>query len=195
MIGQLYGTIAEKNKDSVILVCQGVGFEVSVSDLTMRELKIEGQAKLYTKMIVREDHISMVGFASKEEKELFELLTSVSKVGPKVGLSILSSYEISAIRSAIVNSNVSMLSKVPGIGKKTAERLILELKDKIRVSETVDMREQADISDSSEVLEVLLSLGFGRSEAIKAIKKISDAHPELRGEEMIPKVLSLLSRV
>lgn len=196
MIGQLIGTIVEKNRDTVILLCNGVGFEVGVSDFTMRELHLNTEAKLYTKMIVREDHISMVGFFSKEEKEMFELLTSVSKIGPKVGLNILSSYEITKVRSAIAGSNVSMLSKIPGIGKKTAERLILELKDKVGAAEILDMGDDAGTAASSDdVLEVLLSLGFARNEAMQAIKKLSSSYPDLKGEEMIPKALSLLSRV
>ncbi|MDO4793723.1 MAG: Holliday junction branch migration protein RuvA [Filifactor alocis] len=195
MIGRLTGTVVEKGRDSIVLMCNGVGFEIAVSDFTMRELSLEQDVQLYTKMIVREDSLSMAGFYTREEKELFELLTSVSKVGTKVGLSILSSYDINTIKTAILKGDAVLLSKVPGIGKKTAERLILELKDKISPLEVSQEEEmQASSDETDDVLLALIGLGFSRAEALKAIRTIALKQPNLTAQAMIPKALALLSK-
>lgn len=196
MIGRLIGTVVEKGRDSIVLMCNGVGFEIAVSDFTMRELSLEQDVRLYTKMIVREDSLSMAGFYAREEKELFELLTSVSKVGTKVGLNILSSYDINTIKNAILKEDAVLLSKIPGIGKKTAERLILELKDKISPVE-ISQEEgvQASKDETDDVLLALIGLGFSRTEVLKAIRTVALKHPDLTAQAMIPRALALLSKV
>lgn len=195
MIGRLTGTVVEKEKDTIVLMCNGVGFEIAVSEFTMREFSLEQDIQLYTKMIVREDSLSMVGFYTREEKELFELLTSVSKVGTKVGLSILSSYDIHTVKGAILRGDAVLLSKVPGIGKKTAERLILELKDKISPPEgSLEEGVKMNVDETDDVLLALTALGFSRTEALNAIRAVALKYPNLTAQEMIPKALAVLSK-
>lgn len=195
MIGRLTGTVVEKEKDTIVLMCNGVGFEIAVSEFTMREFSLEQDIQLYTKMIVREDSLSMVGFYTREEKELFELLTSVSKVGTKVGLSILSSYDIHTVKGAIFRGDAVLLSKVPGIGKKTAERLILELKDKISPLEgSLEEGVKMNVDETDDVLLALTALGFSRTEALNAIRAVALKYPNLTAQEMIPKALAVLSK-
>lgn len=198
MIGLLIGEVAEKSIDQILLLCNGIGYEVSVSQNTMKEIFIGKEITLYTKMIVREDFISLVGFFTKEERELFELLTSVSKIGPKVGLAILSTYEPDTVKTCIVTGNVLKLSKVSGIGKKTAERMILELKDKISIFEVnqseLEEGEQLLLGED-EVLEALLSLGFSKGECQKTVERARRENPNVPADKLISIALSKLSKI
>lgn len=198
MIGLLIGEVAEKSIDQILLLCNGIGYEVSVSQNTMKEIFIGKEITLYTKMIVREDFISLVGFFTKEERELFELLTSVSKIGPKVGLAILSTYEPDTVKTCIVTGNVLKLSKVSGVGKKTAERMILELKDKISIFEVnqseLEEGEQLLLGED-EVLEALLSLGFSKGECQKTVERARRENPNVPADKLISIALSKLSKI
>ncbi len=198
MIGLLIGEVAEKSIDQILLLCNGIGYEVSVSQNTMKEIFIGKEITLYTKMIVREDFISLVGFFTKEERELFELLTSVSKIGPKVGLAILSTYEPDTVKTCIVTGNVLKLSKVSGVGRKTAERMILELKDKISIFEVnqseLEEGEQLLLGED-EVLEALLSLGFSKGECQKTVERARRENPNVPADKLISIALSKLSKI
>ena len=198
MIGLLYGEIEELTLDSILLVCNGVGYEIQVSKNTLKHCKQHSTMKLYTKMIVREDNISLVGFFEKSEKELFEQLTSVSKIGPKVGLSILSTYQVDQIKSYIVTANIEKLSKVTGLGKKTAERIVLELKDKIsyfeienNIIDTVAPVNQIE----DDTIDALVSLGFSKNESYDAVQKVKQEHTVQSLDELISLSLSKLSKV
>ena len=188
MIGLLYGEIEELSLDSVLLVCSGVGYEIQVSQNTMEHCKQHSNIRLYTKMIVREDNISLIGFFEKSEKELFEQLTSVSKIGPKVD----------QIKSYIVTANIEKLSKVSGVGKKTAERIVLELKDKISHFEIDnDAIEIASPINQTEddAIEALVSLGFSKNESYDAVQKVKQQYTAQSLDELIPLALSKLSKV
>lgn len=198
MIGLLYGEIEELSLDSILLVCSGVGYGIQVSQNTMEHCKQHSNIRLYTKMIVREDNISLIGFFEKSEKELFEQLTSVSKIGPKVGLSILSTYQVDQIKSYIVTANIEKLSKVSGVGKKTAERIVLELKDKISHFEIDnDAIEIASPINQTEddAIEALVSLGFSKNESYDAVQKVKQQYTAQSLDELIPLALSKLSKV
>ena len=131
MYSYIKGTVEEIYLDRIVLENNGLGYEINVSSFTAQSVHIGNDAKIFTKLIVREDDMSLCGFATKEEMKMFELLTSVSKIGPKVGLSILSFASPGQLGAYILSEDVAKLSKAPGVGKKTAERIVLELKDKV----------------------------------------------------------------
>ena len=125
MYSYIKGTVEEINLDYVVIDNNNIGYKINVSSNTIKDLHLGSMAKIYTKLIVREDDMSLCGFATKEEMKMFELLTSVSKIGPKVGLSILSFASPGQLGAYILSEDVSKLSKAPGVGKKTAERIVL----------------------------------------------------------------------
>src|SRR3712207_5937323 len=131
MIGYIKGIIEEIGLDYIVIDNSGIGYKLAVSTNTLGQVSMGQEVKIYTKMIVREDDISLCGFYSREEEEMFRLLTSVSKIGTKVGMGILSFATPAKIQNIIASSDVTAMSKAPGVGKKTAERIILELKDKV----------------------------------------------------------------
>lgn len=171
MISHLAGTLFEKEIGAVIVDVGGVGYRVYVSNATFAALPAEAGSpvSLYTYMAVREDSQDLYGFFDRDEMSLFEMLLSVSGIGPKSALAILSLATTTTLRTAIVQNDVGYLTKVSGIGKKTAEKIIVELKDKLGsyVGVGPELREDAD------VVEVLVSLGYGRDEARGAVKKIT----------------------
>ena len=162
MYSYIKGIIEEIDLDYIVIENNNIGYKINVSSNTIKNLTLGESYKIYTKLIVREDDMSLCGFFTKEEMNMFELLTSVSKIGPKVGLSTLSFLTPSQINGYILTEDVAKLSKVPGIGKKTAERIILELKDKIdklNVSYEETLIENVSTSSKDEGIDALLSLG------------------------------------
>ena len=131
MYSYIKGTIEEIGITNIVIENNNIGYEINVSSNTIKDLQLGKMAKIYTKLIVREDDMSLCGFSTKEEMQMFELLTSVSKIGPKVGLGILSFGTPGQLGAYILSEDVAKLSKAPGVGKKTAERIVLELKDKV----------------------------------------------------------------
>ncbi len=172
MISHLTGTIFEKEPGAVILDVAGVGYRVHVSNATFATLPAElgASASLYIHMAVREDSMDLYGFADRDELSLFEMLLSVSGIGPKSALAVLSLAGAVTLRTAIAKNDVSYLTKVSGIGKKTAEKIIVELKDKMGSYAGIgpELREDAD------VVEVLVSLGYSRDEAREVVKRLPE---------------------
>lgn len=170
------------NKDYVIVENNGIGYKIFTSGATMAELpKVSEEVMLYLEQIVREDFIGIYGFSTREELEMFKLLLSINGVGAKAALSLLSISRINNLRYAILMGDEKHLCRAPGIGKKTAGRIILELKDKIKtddVVEGVDIQEGfKDIAPSNanvvgEALGALLTLGYSEKEAETALKKV-----------------------
>ena len=151
--------------------------------------KIGQEIKIYTHMHVREDDVSLFGFLSKEEKEAFELLIGVNGIGPKVGLSVLSTLSVYELKMAVISEDVKTISKTPGLGPKGAKKLILELKDKLSFEELEEDGVGADSSDSVMItIEGLVSLGYSKSEAAIAVNKVEDAK-DLTPEELLKKAL------
>lgn len=171
MIDFIEGIVEEITEDKIIISTGGVGFALTASDISRSSVEVDKEYKIFTEMRVREDDITLYGFVTRDERKVFNLLTTVSGVGAKFGMGILSAISLNDIRMAIASSNTSMLTKAPGIGKKTAERLILELKDKMG---TLDLTNapQIDIkdepTDEAELIDALMSLGYNRYESIKA---------------------------
>ena len=198
MIGMLRGKVWEIQADKLILDVQGVGYQVATPVGLLAKAQYGHELTLYTHVILREDELSLYGFSSASEKELFLMLLSVSGIGPKAALSILSNLGRGQTESAIASENISLLTKVPGIGKKTAQRLILELKEKFKGRElTFDGTENPAIlpqaTYGSETMETLLALGFSQEEAKKAIQALPEAAREASTEEQVRLALRLLA--
>lgn len=194
MYSYIKGIVEEIRLDSIVIENNNIGYKINVSSNTIKDLEIGKSAKIYTKLIVREDDMSLCGFSSNEEMKMFELLTSVSKIGPKVGLGILSFATSAQIGAYILSEDVAKLSKAPGVGKKTAERIVLELKDKIDKT-TVEF-ESTLLSDTpigisqDEAIDALLALGYSSSEAKEAVQKCKK--DGLNTEDIIKKSLSYI---
>ena len=190
MIAFLVEIIEEKREDCVLLDVNGVGYELGISKNTYLSLPTEGETiKLFTYMSVREDGVALFGFSSRDEKELFLKLTSVSGIGPKVAIGILSGLPLSELVIAIIKQDMRALSSIKGLGKKTAERLCLELKDKL--SPVGEMSETQTFEYDEDALtlatETLISLGINKNEAYLLAK--SHAGPNVSAEEIISKSL------
>ena len=197
MFGYIKGTVTEIFLDYVIIENSDIGFKLSTSQFTNRKLEIGKEAKLYTKLNVREDDISLLGFADRRELKMYELLNSVSKVGPKVAFSVLSTYDTVSLQAIIINSDATLLSKAPGVGKKTAERIILELRDKVDKKAVGIQPSIYNIfeADTDEALEVLMSLGFTKIEASRAVESAKAENPASDTSELIKFALGKLSKI
>ena len=169
MIGRLNGTLIEKSPPQVIVDCGGVGYEVEVPMSTFYNLpEIGTKVNLLTYFVVREDAQLLYGFGTEQEKSTFKQLLKVNGIGAKSALSILSGVSIEDLVQAVSTQEVSMLTRIPGIGKKTAERLLLELKDKFGVVGAPSSNQAK--SPSHDVLNALLALGYNEREAVAAVK-------------------------
>ena len=193
MYSYIKGIVEEIEKDYIVIENSGIGYKINVSSNTIKNLSISQNTKIYTKLIVREDDMYLCGFYSKEEMNMFELLTSISKIGPKIGISILSNITPKEMNGYILNSEINKISKLPGIGKKTAERIVLELKDKVDKTNVyyeetlIENSISSSITDEiDEAIEALISLGYSKQEAVEAISKCDK---KLSVEEKIKKSL------
>ena len=172
MIASLEGIIDAVSKDSLIVNVNGIGFKVAVTTSVLSEMGITGrEVKLYTHFHVREDDMSLFGFGSLDELKLFETLISVSGLGPKTGMAMLSAMSADQVAMAIASGSVEILTTIPGIGKKTADRLILELKDKVggvMISSPAGKAAQ----ENADVVSALVSLGYSVQETTKAVNAL-----------------------
>ncbi len=186
MIGHLKGTIIHNDLKSVILDVGGVGYKIftNIGSLESEKNKI---AEFWTYLAVRENALDLYGFRTKEELDFFELLITVSGIGPKSALAILSIATVSNLRHAIATSDTSHLVKVSGVGKKNAEKIVLELKDKI---DGHSLGETTSMSGDVDALLALKSLGYDERESREALKKVKDAKDT---SDKIKKALKLLS--
>jgi Holliday junction DNA helicase RuvA len=200
MIALLTGKLLEKQPNQVIVDVSGVGYEVNIPLSTFYELGEVGmpiQLRIHTH--VREDALSLYGFQSLKEKQLFELLTSISGIGPKLGITILSGMSVPELVPAIRQSNLVRLTSIPGVGKKTAERLVVELRDKLSKFEVspVDMPAvgAAFSQQHEDVISALINLGYQKLAAERAVQKASaDIGSDPPFEALLRKSLQLLSR-
>lgn len=201
MISFLVGTIEEKYENTLVLDVNGVGYELQISNNSLVALPNTNETcKIYTYLHVKEDGIALFGFASQEEKGIFMKLITVSGVGPKMAISILSGMKISDLVVAISREDVSLLSKIKGLGKKTAERVCLELKDKISVAgygtDLFNYKENLDNfydeNALNDAVETLINLGVNKNEAYRLAR--ANAGDGATAEEIILKVLRYLGR-
>lgn len=199
MIAMLTGQLAYKSLDHVIVDVQGVGYRLSVPLSTFYSLPEEGTVRLHVLTHVREDALVLFGFLTPAEKELFGILLGVSGIGPKVALNLLSHSPAPELAGAIVGGDVKRLSALPGIGKKTAERLILELKDKLARNAPLPAASAAPVPLSSaadpceEALSALVNLGYKENLARKAMESL-EIPPSASLEEILKGALKVLSR-
>lgn len=181
MFAHIDGIVAEKNTDSIVIDCNGVGYLLNVSGATLSAAPAVGERmKLFCILNVREDAMELYGFHSREEKRMYERLKGVSGVGSRTALQILSSLSVRDLSLALVTGDANALTRVPGIGKKTAQRLVLELKDKIddeqlvgsaaSVAPTVNA---AARGPEAEAIEALMALGYTSAEAAKSVSRVA----------------------
>ena len=171
MIGKLTGTLSDKNPPQVVVDCNGVGYEVSVPMSTFYNLPGLGEkVSLLTQFVVREDAQILYGFATSPEREAFRQLVKISGVGPRTALSVLSGMSVGELAQAITLQEAGRLVKVPGIGKKTAERLLLELKGKLGADIGLPAHQASDAQ--GDILQALLALGYSDKEAAISLKAL-----------------------
>ena len=198
MLAYIKGTLEMKLTDYVVIETGGLGYKVYMSTTGMEKLgNIGDKVKVYTYYRVREDDISIFGFNTNEELRMFELLLSVSGVGAKTALTMIAVTEPSEFAIAVISDDVSYLTRIPGIGAKSAQRIILELKDKMKkenaISQIKDTKVKAAVVDNNKVEEAISALqvlGYNKKEIEKAFMKIDKK--DLSTEEMIKKGLSIL---
>ena len=185
MISHIKGVIEEKFNNSIIVDVHGVGYEITVSSLDYKNYNLNEEQKFYTYHAIRENAEELYGFSSLVAKKLFELLISVQGIGPKAAIAILSLAEPEEVRNAIANADASFVSKASGIGRKSAERVIVDLKDKVGIPSHYGATEplnKALSSEPDEALDALIALGFPLKEATAALEKVD---PNLPVEERI----------
>ena len=176
MIASISGKVIQLTKETVIMDINGLGFEVFVPKPLLSETEAGDLLYLYTYMLVREDNIALYGFTSLEEKQLFLQFLAVGGIGPKLSLSILSSLSIDNIRSAILSEKPDYFSRVPGVGKKTAQKIIIQMQGKLPDSDGLAIRSITDVDDA--VVDALISLGYSVVEAQTALQTIPKNTPD-----------------
>lgn len=192
MIGRLSGILLEKTPPLVLIDCNGVGYECEVPMSTFYNLPVVGEkVVMLTHFVVREDAQLLYGFGTSQERATFRQLLKVNGIGAKSALSILSGLSIDELVQAVALQETTMLTRVPGVGKKTAERLLLELKDKFTIDGVAAMNSNQPKSASSDVLNALLALGYNEREAVAAVKFLDK---EVSVTDGIKQALKLLSK-
>ncbi len=194
MIGFISGKIISKKPTQVLVDVNGVGYLINISINTFEKISDEGeQISLFTYLSVKEDSLTLFGFSNESEKQMFELLISVNGIGPKLAQSILSGIQVNELKFAISGGNISRIIAVPGIGKKTAERLLLDLRDKVdAVSEGKETGVSFKVKD--DAVAALTSLGYNSKTADKVVRDILSDKPNATVEEVIRMALSYLSK-
>jgi len=184
MIAYVNGILADISEDNCVIDVHDIGYNVKVSAHTISMLPGMGEmVRLYTYTYVKEDAFQLFGFLRKDELDLFKILITVNGIGPKGALALLSAMDADDLRMAIVSQDVKIISKAPGIGKRTAERLILELKDKLSIPSSQIDREilvyqsgsTSDHINKKEAIDALVALGYGHSESMKAVNQVENA--------------------
>lgn len=183
MIAYVNGIVEDITEDNVVIDVNGIGYNVKISAATAARLPgIGEQVRLYTYTCVREDAFILYGFLSRNDLDIFKKCITVNGIGPKGALAILSVLDADSLRFAIMSGDAKAIAKAPGIGTKTAERLVLDLKDKIKIDDTLIQREvdmtaaghSVDSDQKKEAVEALVALGYGQTESIKAVNAIED---------------------
>lgn len=197
MIAHLRGTVLLKEGSVVVLDCGGVGYEVRVSVPTYSGLaEPGGAAELFIHSHVREDQFALFGFSTREEKRLFERLLSVTGIGPTLSINILSGIAAAQLVAALRSGEVARLVKIPGVGKKTAERMVLELRDKLADFSVApsDTASAPRVPVAEDVLSALLNLGYQRAAAEKAADEAAKAHPDGKFDSVFRAAIAELNR-
>ena len=192
MIGYLRGKIRYKHEKYLIIDVAGVGYQVFITGQTMEKIGEKEEIELYTYLYIREDSEELYGFLTLEEKEFFEQLISISGVGPKGALGALAIANIDTIKKAIIHGDPSVLIKVSGIGKKTAERIVVELKNKIDIATIDEAKVSAGEIGDNSAIDALVGLGYSASEARLALKEVDKEIQDV--EERIKQALKIIGQ-
>ncbi|MEL7645295.1 MAG: Holliday junction branch migration protein RuvA [Anaerolineaceae bacterium] len=177
MIASITGKVQSKDADSLILDVQGIGFEVTVTRSVLSEVEPADIVFLYTYLVVREDMLALYGFRTPEEKQFFLLFLGVEGIGPRLAMAILSTLSLDNIRTAVVSEQPEFFSRVPGIGKKTAQKILIHMQGRISTEAGFDLRKPTS-SAEDEVLEALVGLGYSIVEAQTAIQALPKELPD-----------------
>ena len=187
MISFIKGYVAETTENSVILETDSIGYEIFMTGTAIEETsRMQDKIKIYTYFHVREDTMQLYGFLSRDDLEMFRLLLNVNGIGPKAAMGVLAAITADELRFAVLSDDVKTISRAPGIGKKTAQRLVLELKDKVEETELTGTSVSPRVAQQgpeAEAIAALVSLGYGASEAAQAISKV--AGQTEKADEMI----------
>lgn len=202
MIKYLNGTLAEVDTDSIVVEVNGIGYGVNVPVSVIENVReIGSNIKIYTYMNVKEDDVSLFGFLTKDELEIFKRVISVSGIGPKGGLAILSTLSADDLRFAVLSDDAKAISKAPGIGLKTASKLILELKDKFDLQEAFEKKSnnvmQTSVRNNSEAqdaVEALVALGYLSTDALKAVRSL-DIDDSISSGNIVKMALKVIGKV
>ena len=190
MISFIRGLVADTTENAVILENNGIGYEIFMTGSSIEQVsRIDGEVKIHIYFQVREDAMQLYGFLSKDDLEMFRLLLNVNGIGPKAALGVLAGLSADELRFAVLSDDIKTISKAPGIGKKTAQKLILELKDKLKLEDAFEKKlaheqESASVSGSllhdgrQEAAEALIALGYSSTDAMKAVRKVTDVPPD-----------------
>lgn len=183
MIAYLKGTVTEVEKDSIILECQNIGYRIFMPGSVLERMGRTGEERtIHTYLNVREDAIQLYGFLTKNDLSVFRLLLGVSGIGPKAAMGILSYFSWEDLSFAVLSDDAAAIARAPGIGKKTAQKVILELKDKLHLEEAFEQKFSEEGASgqptgepeaAQEAVEALVALGYGRTEALKAVRQVS----------------------
>ncbi|MDT5070157.1 MAG: holliday junction helicase RuvA [Mycobacterium sp.] len=193
MIASIRGEVLDIALDHAVIEAAGVGYKVLTTPTTLSTLRRGTEARLITAMIVREDSMTLYGFADRDARDLFTTLLGVSGVGPKIALATLAVYDPQALRQALADGDVTALTRVPGIGKRGAERLVLELRDKIG-SVTPGVTTAIGHAVRAPVVEALVGLGFAAKQAEEATDKVLAADPDATTQSALRAALSMLGK-
>lgn len=188
MISSIQGTISDKDQESIQITINGLGYKIFIIKPLLIKIKIGQDIKLFTKLQIKDDSLILYGFSNQSEIRCFKRLTSISGIGPKSALNILSLVSLERLQDAIINKEVEALTKISGIGKKTAERIILELEGIIKK----DSLSNTDIKNDALSIDALLSMGYSIQQSREAIQQVSSTQ-ELKAEEKIKRALKILS--
>ena len=191
MIAQLKGILSLKSAERIVIDVHGVGYEMTCPLTVIERLPAQGdECTLVIKTYVREDQITLFGFSSFEERRLFEMLTSVSGIGPRLGIACLSGMDSSGLKEAIVTGNIKRISSIPGIGKKTAERMVLELRVKFEKSFVLDQVKPDQVPLIEDLTSALLNLGYKQKEIDRYIESRGDEIAQCSFEDLLKGALS-----
>jgi len=199
MIGYISGKFLSKKPNKVLVDVNGVGYLVNISLNTFEKLEGKTEAAFFTYLNVREDALDLYGFTTTAEKEMFELLISVNGIGPKVALSVLSGIQLPDLREAISSGNIARIISTPGIGRKTAERMIIELRDKINaLSHSIELGEESvtqlkTYTVRNDAVTALVNLGYNQKIAERAVRDCLTKNPEAKIEDLIKDSLAALN--
>jgi len=194
MIGYLKGKILAVKPTQLLLDVNGVGYRVFISITTFEKISSLAEASLFIHTHVKEDSISLFGFFTEVEKEMFELLIAISGIGPKSAQTILSGISVDELKEAIDSANIGRLVAIPGIGRKTAERLLIELRGKVEHFIVTDTTSASKSSIKSEAIAALTTLGYNQKLAEKVVRDINTETPDISLEDIIRKSLSVLNK-